>query len=217
MPNGRRREKMGQRSQIYVRYEVEGAKKLIARYFQWNYGERMISRARYTMDWLEVNREYLNFEVKKVIHILETNFDMIDCVGSADIMQDYNDCLAYAGINEEYTFRDFILSQDNNNGVLFIDVLPDKIKYGFLNWECNTDNVMTARQYMDNDLEGWDNSDHKILDKKEHATCIRNIKEIDCRKHHELMTSEEVEEFISYDYSAQLAEYKEKKNDKAKN
>lgn len=34
---------MGQRSQIYVRYNE---KLLFARYFQWNYGTRMISRAR---------------------------------------------------------------------------------------------------------------------------------------------------------------------------
>lgn len=206
---------MGQRSQVYIRYEDEGKKKLIARYFQWNYGERMISRARYTMDWLEVNREYLGFEVKKIVHILETNFDLIDCVGSSDIMQDYNECLAYADPKEEYTFKNFILSQDNNNGVLFIDVLPDKIKYGFLDWECNTDHVMTACQYMDNDLKGWDNPDHEILDKREYATCIRNIKEIDTSKHHKLMTSEEIEEFINYDYSTQLAKYKEKKNDEA--
>lgn len=41
---------MGQRSQIYVRYNKKdmngvNCKKLIANYYQWNYGERMISRA----------------------------------------------------------------------------------------------------------------------------------------------------------------------------
>lgn len=54
---------MGQRSQIYIRYNVnyvygsatdhpktQNFKGLIARYFQWNYGERMISRARYIIE-----------------------------------------------------------------------------------------------------------------------------------------------------------------------
>ena len=41
---------MGQRSQIYVRYTNEkGEHFLTARYFGWNYGERMISRARHTL------------------------------------------------------------------------------------------------------------------------------------------------------------------------
>lgn len=39
---------MGQRSQIFVRYqETDGTRKLVARYYGWNYGERMISRARH--------------------------------------------------------------------------------------------------------------------------------------------------------------------------
>ena len=62
---------MGQRSQIYIRYNVNyvsGAatknptthnyKGLIARYFGWNYGERMISRARHTLEWIKDNVDY---------------------------------------------------------------------------------------------------------------------------------------------------------------
>ena len=44
---------MGQRSQIFVRYnKEEGKKHIIARYYQWNFAERMISRARYGMGWI---------------------------------------------------------------------------------------------------------------------------------------------------------------------
>ena len=47
---------MGQRSQIFVRYqETDGTRKLVARYYGWNYGERMISRARHTIEWLKEN------------------------------------------------------------------------------------------------------------------------------------------------------------------
>ena len=54
---------MGQRSQIYIRYNVNyisgsstenptthNFKGLIARYYGWNYGERMVSRARYIIE-----------------------------------------------------------------------------------------------------------------------------------------------------------------------
>ena len=54
---------MGERSQIYIRYnvnymigsltenpEAHNYKGLIARYFQWNYGERMVIRARYVIE-----------------------------------------------------------------------------------------------------------------------------------------------------------------------
>lgn len=34
---------MGQRSQIYIRYENGEKKGLIANYYSWNYGEKMIS------------------------------------------------------------------------------------------------------------------------------------------------------------------------------
>lgn len=48
---------MGQRSQIYIRYNIEYQGKqykgLIARYYPWNYGERMISRARSIIEYIK--------------------------------------------------------------------------------------------------------------------------------------------------------------------
>ena len=41
---------MGMRSQIYVKYND---RLIIANYYGWNYGERMISRARYGMEYLK--------------------------------------------------------------------------------------------------------------------------------------------------------------------
>lgn len=82
---------MGQRSQIFVRYEDNGQKKIIARYYQWNYAERMISRARYGIEWLKEMYKY-SFEIeRKLYRILDTNFDMIDCVISSDIIKDNDD------------------------------------------------------------------------------------------------------------------------------
>ena len=71
---------MGQRSQIYIRYNVNftcdiscsvngskisvpkvyNYKGLIARYFGWNYGERMISRARYIIE--EIQTEFMKYK-----------------------------------------------------------------------------------------------------------------------------------------------------------
>ena len=47
---------MGQRSQIYIRYNGDIK---VANYYQWNYGERMISRARAIIEIL--NDEYLEY------------------------------------------------------------------------------------------------------------------------------------------------------------
>jgi hypothetical protein len=50
---------MGQRSQIYIRWQKEnGDYVLIARYFQWNFSERMISRARALIEELKENLKY---------------------------------------------------------------------------------------------------------------------------------------------------------------
>lgn len=79
---------MGQRSQIFVRYqETDGTRKLVARYYGWNYGECMISRARHTIEWLKENYELISFYAEKIPRILDTNFDMGDCVISSDILK----------------------------------------------------------------------------------------------------------------------------------
>ena len=68
---------MGQRSQIYVRYTKDNKHYLTARYFGWNYGERMISRCRYSLEWIkEMARHDWLFttEKTKLERILEVNF-----------------------------------------------------------------------------------------------------------------------------------------------
>ena len=81
---------MGQRSQIFVRYEENGQKKMIARYYQWNYGGRMISRARYGIEWLKDMYKYTpEFERKLYRMHLKINGEhirgriMTVCIGSA--------------------------------------------------------------------------------------------------------------------------------------
>ncbi|MFR2242517.1 MAG: hypothetical protein ACLS67_15260 [Anaerobutyricum soehngenii] len=52
---------MGQRSQIYVRFNKEnGQSGLIANYYGWNFGERMISRARWGIECIKEHFEYIS-------------------------------------------------------------------------------------------------------------------------------------------------------------
>lgn len=187
---------MGQRSQIFVRYEDNGQKKMIARYYQWNYAERMISRARYGIEWLKEMYKY-SFEIKrKLYRILDTNFDMIDCVISSDIIKEFVDD---DWENYGYTLNNFMFyAQDNNDGKLFIDVLSNgTIKYAFLDYD--NKKIMSGTEYMRWDRgKGWKNST-EYFDQEDIDICIKNIKEIN--KMAKKMTADEVKEFMEMDYS----------------
>lgn len=187
---------MGQRSQIYVRYQKDCVNYLIARYYQWNYGERMISRCKHGIEWIKemLNYDwYLTTETEKLKRILDVNFDMQDIVMGSDIIKEWEEC----DWKEETTFNSFVfLEQDNNDGKLFIDAKNGIIKYAFLDYDCNLDHIMTAEQYINWDYEGWITSHY--LDDEQKLTCFNNIKEI--AEMAELMTKEELEDFINCDY-----------------
>ena len=115
---------MGQRSQIYVRLkDKEGNKYLIAKYFQWNYGERMISRAKYGIEYCKNQIDYIGCieSVREQIRrIFDINFDMVDVLISSNIIEEYYDWKKY---KEEMTFNEFTFKmQDNNDGKLFVDI-----------------------------------------------------------------------------------------------
>ena len=187
---------MGQRSQIFVRYEENGQKKMIARYYQWNYGERMISRARYGIEWLKDMYKYTFEFERKLYRILDTNFDMIDCVISSDIIKEFID---NGWGNDGYTLNSFLFyQQDNNDGKLFIDVLSDgTIKYAFLDYD--NKRIMSGTEYMKWDRgKGWKNPT-EYFDQEDIDICIKNIKEIN--KMAKKMIADEVKEFMEMDYS----------------
>lgn len=189
---------MGQRSQIYVRYQKDGVNYLTARYYQWNYGERMISRCRYSLEWIEAMIPYdwyFTRETEKLQRILDVNFDMRDIVIGCDIIKEYEEDEYWK--DENYTLNDYIFKcQDNNDGKLFIDIKDGAIKYAFLDYDCNTDKIMSAAQYMNWDCPSWRKSEY--IDDEGKALCESNIKAI--RKLAKLMTKEEVKEFINANY-----------------
>lgn len=185
---------MGQRSQIFVRYEDNGDnKEIIARYFGWNYSERMISRVRYGIEWILENIEY-KFNIKKKMHrILETNFDMIDVVISADILEEFKDYDWECTLNE-YMFE----TQANNDGKCLIDITSNGIiKYAFL--DSANEKIMNASEYMDWDCDIDWKTPNQYREQEIINTCITNITEIE--KMAVLMSEEDVKEFMQHDYS----------------
>ena len=185
---------MGQRSQIYVRYTKDGKHYLTARYFQWNYGERMISRCRYSLEWIKkMSMHDWLFTTNKgqLERILEVNFDMVDAQITCDIIKEF---LEYG---DDYSFVDYVFKmQDNNDGKLFIDVSDGCLKYCFLDDDCNTENIMDAAGYMAWNSENWEQS--KYIDDEQKERCRENLKVIG--KIAELMTTEEAEDFINCIY-----------------
>lgn len=187
---------MGQRSQIYVRYNK---KLVVANYYQWNYGEKMISRARYGIEYVKDNLlEYRNFifndpfQMERLSRIFDTNFDMKDVQISTNIIEEWKDQFFDDNFNDVVFWW-----QDNNNGRLFVDILEDgTIKYAFLGYDCDVKNIMNATQYMEWDSKDWKNSEY--IDDEQKKQCEDNLKTIE--EMATLMTKEEIEDFINFDY-----------------
>ena len=196
---------MGQRSQIYVRYND---KLVVANYYQWNFGTRMISRARYGIEWI---KDYYYFAegicdfifrdenyMTRLSRVFDVNFDMKDLALSCDIVKEWEEQF------HDEPFNDVVFNgQDNNDGQLFIDVQQDKIFYCFRDMYENR--IMDAAQYMDWDCSYWDSNaehnpayDSEYMSVEEIKTCEANIKAIG--EMAELMTEEQLADFISGDY-----------------
>lgn len=192
---------MGQRSQIYVRFNVGDKKGLIANYYQWNYGERMISRARAGIEKILETLKYewyytTKSNVTKLSRILDANFDMRDVQLSVDIINEHSVEFPEKQFNE-YVF----FTQDNNDGKLIVDILPDGVKYAFLDYDASSDAIMDGEAYMKWDVsKEW--RKYGNLEEDEIRTCEDNIEYINT--HATLMTKEEVREFLFYDYESDL-------------
>lgn len=191
---------MGQRSQIYVRYTNDkGEHFLTARHFGWNYEERMVSRARHTIEWIKDsinNNWYFSIDTTKLIRIIDTNFDMHDVMISSDIIEEY-----FEYFSTDLTFKEYVFTHhDNNDGKLFIDIHPDgTIKYAFIDSSCNLDKPMGGLAYMRWNHRSWKTSENISDEQKE--KCNLNCKYL--RNNFQLMTTKELKDFISCDYNVE--------------
>lgn len=184
-------------SQIYVGYGVE-KKRIIARYFDWNYGERMISRARWGIEYIanHMSKEgYLNYDYLEMIpKVLDVNFDMHDIQKTTNILEVYKE------FGRGCSFNDYVFNCYSINGKLLIDICEGGvIKYAFLDNKVDIDNIMDGEAYM-----CWEKKDkdwrNKIYYFSEEyiKTTEENIKAISQKAI--LMTKEEVKEFINRDF-----------------
>ena len=189
---------MGQRSQIYVIYKDNQNRDCIsATYFQWNYGERMISRARYLMGWLKSRDSFyvvdshnlfsLSYVAYKIRYIASVNFDYKDVVIGQDLIEERK---AYKQGVPNANLNDYIFNADNNDGCLFIDArIPFNLRYAFTTYDYK-DGVMGPEAYLK-----WDGTPQKIRDTK---FTKRNI---NCITHNaKLMKKKELEAILRATY-----------------
>ena len=154
--------------QIYVIYKDNQNRDCIsATYFQWNYGERMISRARYLMGWIKAQNnlcsnlysDYLPFVAHKIRYIASVNFDYKDVVIGQDLIEEWKDYKQGGVLNTD--LNDYIIQADNNDGCLFIDArIPQQLRYAFTTYDYK-DGVMGPEAYLK-----WDRTPQKIRDTK---------------------------------------------------
>ena len=157
---------MGQRSQIYVIAKKNNKYYMTANYYQWNYGERMISRVRGTLE--QIIDDYIKYDWQlttdnaKLRRIMDINWDMHDVVLSSDIVKeftnDYEEYWKTEGNSYAQDFFDFCFSgQDNNDGQAYmyidLDVDNPKVKLCFTRYTFDKDSsVMNANEYLTLDL-----------------------------------------------------------------
>lgn len=188
---------MGQRSQIYVIYKDNQNRDCIsATYFQWNYGERMISRARYLMGWIkgqslfyssDNNLFSLSYVVHKIRYIASVNFDYKDVVIGQDLIEEWK---AYKQGVPNANLNDYIFNADNNDGCLFIDArIPKQLRYAFTTYDYK-EGVMGPEAYLK-----WDNVPQNIRNAK---FTKRNINWI--THNAKLMKKKELEAILKTNY-----------------
>ena len=178
---------------------------MIAKYYGWNYGERMISRARYGIEYIKRNIEYYfhNDLLEKISRTFDINYDMKDIQLSYDIFNDLKDCY----LTDKNDINKFIFSeQANNDGKLFIDCDQklNQIKYCFTDSELNH---LSADEYMNWNIGfRWDTKDFSSDPDWDTISnlCKKNIKAIN--KNAKLMSDIELKKFINDDYTKQINE-----------
>lgn len=172
---------MGQRSIICVKVGNE----LIARYYQWNYGERMVSRARGLIEWLEDDLKYIEYLKSKIYRIADTNFDMKDVVVSTDLVEEFK------AWEQEADFNESIFYSGGNDGKLFILIDGEDMKYAFTDNDMNVLNGAMGYLMWDRYEEGTEEDCLNNLPRGSKTYTKKNIAFLNKRKQ---MTQEELDE-----------------------
>lgn len=175
---------MGERSDFFVRIRVKENKKaknykyqaFFGLYYQWCYGERMISRLRSAINFAESHVVGWNGgyscsaqRIEQFKRYLAINFDMQDILDTCDLIPEAVDDVMQ-GWN---TAKADIFNQAENHGFIYLDITVDDpddrsddnkgstIKYAFVETEWHEKNkplppVMSVEQFAD-----WDIADNE--------------------------------------------------------
>ena len=132
---------MGQRSQIYIRYN-EG-KNIVAYHLQWNWGEHMINRAYQLLDYISKNAngrfsELLSsgYDLGKsygkefLSALIQMNLELGSYVKGIDLVKEQYDWDLYDKKMIIDTFKINPNNQDNNDGFLVVDITEKTNKNG---------------------------------------------------------------------------------------
>jgi|GEM_PF-1158018 len=186
---------MGQRSQIFVRFEKNpGEKEIVARYYKWNCGDQMISIVYHTIEWLKKHLDlnncgsgqYLLWNQKEFIRILGTKYDLGDVVIITDILNKYGDYW-----------------KDDNDGKALIDIQCDgAIKYALLirnNTLCNPSEYMLWNLWIESILP------NKPIPRRMIDNIGNHIQELS--ESAMLMTEEAYDEIPNWSYTLEFEGY----------
>ena len=213
---------MGQRSQLYIRYKNK--KNLVAMHLQWNYGYYMINRTYQLLDFISKNvkatygnfREE-NFDIansgnrREDIDILQNLIQMNTTIGSyvkgVDLIKEEYEWAKEKGDITE-TFKMNPNNQDNNNGILVIDIREDgKVKYGLGggyeeigDW-VDDFKMISARKYFELNQNTYKDEYEKYKLKNVNKELYDKVMEqLDFIDTFELLTDEEYKEIFDTEY-----------------
>lgn len=212
---------MGQRFQVYVRYN--GGKSLVAYHLQWCYGRFAINRVYQLLDFINKNLKdsYSNFvddhfeitnrgeyrEDKRILEsLIQMNMTAGSYVAGIDLVKEEQE---FADTPSE-TFKINPKKQDNNNGIIVIDIGNDrKIKYGMtVGYEGEGKHkefeIVSAREYMEayqGDLDYIKENIKTEKDKEEYLELLATIeKQLIFTEDFELLTQKEFEDMFKQEY-----------------
>lgn len=210
---------MGQRSQLYIRYKNK--KNLVAMHLQWNYGYYMINRTYQLLDFIgkNVKADYSNFREehfdiansdtrREDIDMLQNLIQMNTTIGSYVkgidlIKEDYEWGKDKEGFNEKFKMNPMF--QDNNNGILVIDIQENgEVKYGLGGGyeevgDFDDFKMISAKEYFR--LSEKDYEDKYKLKNKDEELYNEVLKQIDyIDNNFTLLTDEEYKEIFNTEY-----------------
>ncbi len=181
---------MGERSNFFVRIRAKEKtsdkfykhQAFFGLYYQWCYGERMISRLRSAIDFVdsEISGRHGGYainedQIKRFKKCLAINFDMKDFLDTTDLIPETVDDI----IQGFDTAKSDIFDQAENHGFIYLDITLDdpdqkfgdnkaKIKYAFVDSEYHSKKhplppVRSVENFADHDIgddeRKWDEPD----------------------------------------------------------